>query len=73
MSIDFTLPTSHRVGQQLLRDGGEQKTHVYFAWFVSFHSDDDSLLSTGLPKGIYDPGRVENDGGRAVREYCRVI
>jgi hypothetical protein len=55
MSIDFTWPTLHRVGQQLLRDGGEQKTHV------SSQSGDESLTSTSLPEGTDNPGRVEND------------
>ena len=31
MSIDFTWPTSHRLGQQLLQDSTQQKTHVDFA------------------------------------------
>jgi hypothetical protein len=67
MSIDIPWPTSHQVGQQSLRGGAQQKTHVDFAWLVSSHSGDDTFLSTSLPNGI------EKNGGSAVREYGREI
>ena len=60
MSIDIPWPTSHQVGQQSLRGGAQQKTHVDqdvdFAWLVSSHSGKDTFLSTSLPNGIEKNG-----------------
>ena len=67
MSIEISWSTSHQVGQQSLRGGAQQKTHVDFAWFVSSHSGDDTFLLTSLPN------EIEKIGGSAVREYGREI